>query len=369
MSELLATLVSEFKDDLPDVPLPADVNVAELTAGDDSPLFVTVPVLEVGARSDKGFTWTEPDVDRVVSEINTKRPEGNFGHIKPEDRSHAYSPGKVRWLGAVRVGKMAYAKCYVPKYATDAREYFRVAKAARARVGTSVYGLRGKQGLRDMNLETLDFGHPDRLGSSKGVVPAITSEFRRDRGMGEEQDQDKLIAELRDDRATLNLLVSEFKLEPDKPLESAKTLVSEMTALRAKAGVLDSLISEFGLGENPVADAKVLVAELAGHRARALVGDIDAIIAEMVKDNEPLRPFIRDYLVGDDGRALVATKDDAKAKIEELLKKDHIVNLAKSLVSETRGPNAFLKRRDGDKPEPLDTSPEAQARDRAWAGI
>ncbi len=368
MSELLAYLVSEMKDDMPDVPLPPEVNLAELAAGDDSPMYVTLPILEVGAKSDKGFSWAEQDVDRVVAEINTKRPEGNFGHIKPEDRSTAYHPGKVRWLGATRIGNTAYAKCYVPKYAGDAREYFRVAKATQARVGTSVYGLRGKQGLRDMNLETLDFGHPDRLGSSKGVVPKITSEFE-----GEKEDmdpKDQLIAELQGNQATYNLIVAELKLG-DKPLEAAKTLVSEIAGLRKDKSTLDALVSEMALdAEKPVATAKAIMAELGGHRQKALVTDIDAVIAEMVKDNEPLRPYIREFMVDDEGKAVVSTLDAAKARIKSLLERDHIKNLAKTLVSEQRGPNAFVRRKDaGDGDGKPDVTPEGVAAARASTGI
>lgn len=369
MSELLYSLVSEFKGDYPDVPFAAGVDANQFDPAKD--MFVTLPILKVGAKSRNGLMWTRAAVERIVHEINTKRVEGNLGHPRAEDRSTRYDLPALRWIGAVIADDgTAYAKAYIPEYANAVREYFRDAKRTNARVGTSVYGLRGKRGLEDMTLEELDIGHADRVSlPDAAAVPKITSEIRKGSDMGEELDQDKLIAELKDDRATLNLLVSEFKLDADKPLESAKTLVSEMTALRAKAGVLDSLISEFGLGENPVADAKVLVAELARHRARALVGDIDAIIAEMVKDNEPLRPFIREYLVGDDGRALVATKDDAKAKIEALLKKDHIVNLAKSLVSEMRGPNAFIQSRQKDGNAEVDVSPEAVARARASTGI
>lgn len=357
MSDLLAYLVSEYRQDvMPDVPFAPGIDVSKLTAGDVEPLFVRLPILKVGGKSDKGFTWGEPDVDRVVSEINIKRPEGNFGHVRPEDRSHKYDMGKVRWVGAVRVGDTAYAKAYVPKYAQDAREYFRVAEAAQARVGTSVYGRRGKAGLRDMTLETLDFGHPDRLGfEGAAVVPVLMSEFEGTEKVGQE-DQEGLISELKNDRATLNLVVSELKLDAKNPLQAAKSLVSEIADLRKQHELLGSIISELKLdAEKPLVTVKALVTELAEHQRAAMVGEVDALIAEMTKENETIRPFIREYVIETrDGRevSLYADKDALKARLDGLLKSDHIQNLAKTLVSEGRGPNAFVP---GRKPEDAKT--------------
>lgn len=347
MSELLAALVSEFAGQAPDVPFAPGVDVAGIQQDDPDPMFVTLPVCEIGAKSENGFTWGAQDVQRVIEEINSKRPEGIVGHVPLEERHHRYDLPKLRWVGATLVGNKAWAKAYVPTYAVDAREYFRVAKRTNARVGTSVYGRPGPRGLADMTLESIDLGHPDRLGYRAGaVVPHITSEMEGNT-MPENNDQTALIAELRNDRATLRALVSELRLEGADPLVAAKSLVSELAGLRQKSGVLDTLVTELALdAEKPEASAKALVAELAGHRQAALVSEVDALIAEMVQENEALRPYIREYVIERDAqgreRVTYPTKDAAQTRIKGLLESDLMKNLAQTLVSEQRGPNAFV---------------------------
>jgi len=68
---------------LPDVPLAAGLDVAAF--GDD-PLFVTLPVAQIGAVSRNGYRYAEGAVRGLVEQINAKKPEGRWGHVRPEDR-------------------------------------------------------------------------------------------------------------------------------------------------------------------------------------------------------------------------------------------------------------------------------------------
>jgi hypothetical protein len=356
MSELLYSLVTEFKGDYPDVPLAPGVDVEGIKQDDPNPFFVTLPLLRVGGKSDNGFTWQAQDVDRVMSEINTKRVEGGVGHIPKEKRSTQYDLPKLRWVGATLNDETLWGKAYIPTYAEDVRTYFKNAIRSGARVGTSVYGVRGKQGLSDMVLESIDLGHPDRLGyKGAGAVPLITSEIANEDTDVSENTNDALVAELRTDRDAQRELVSELQ-------DTIKAHESTIAELETSQTTLQALVSELSLDtDNPLADAKVLVAELAATRARNLVTDVKAVIAEMVELKE-LQPFISEYLIEetDDGaeRALVGSVDEAKARVTGLLAKDNFKSLAKSLVREQRGFNAIVHEAVGDKGD-LDFSEQA----------
>lgn len=356
MGEILAEFVSEFKGAYPDVPFAPGVDAEGIKADDSDPVFITLPLVKVGGKSNNGFTWTGPDVQRVVEEINSKRPEGNLGHIRPENRSSQYDLPKLRWVGAILVDGTAYGKAYVPKYANEVREYFRNAKRMNARVGTSVYGLRGKIGLADMTLESIDLGHPDRLGSPEAAaIPQITSEFEEQNKHTEEHDVDAnetLIAELRTDRDNERKTVSELQ----NSLRDKDKLVAE--GQQAKTD-LAALVSELNLGENPVQAAKALISELATLRKDKLERDINDVIVAEVK-NEAVRPYI--------SRLMTAkSADEAKAQVSELLKDPMIVELSKKLISEARGGGAYVGG-DADKGELKDT-PESRAEARRKTGI
>lgn len=361
MSELLYSLVTEMRGDYPDVPLAPGVQLDS----DDSekPFFVTLPLLKIGGQSDNGFTWERDDVLRVQEEIVNKRVEGGVGHVPKDQRSTKYDLPKLRWVGATLDSETLWGKAYVPKYAGDVREFFLDAFRTGAKVGTSVYGTRGKRGLSDMVLESIDLGHPDRLGfKGAGAVPVITSEMQ-DEDTPMSENNDALVAELRTDRDEAKALVAELQ-------DSLKERDQTIAELEQSKTTLETLVSEFGLGDNPVADAKVMVAELAALRQRKLVADIGDVVAELV-EAEAVRPYIKGYLVEetDDGvKPLVASLDEAKARVEGLLKQEHIQNLAKTLVREMRGPNAFVGK-PGDGKREVDLSPEAIAKARQFAGI
>jgi len=376
-------ILREFKThtmrgDFPDVPLYAHVDKDLLYKGDDDPLHIVLEISRIGEMSQSGMLHDAA----LVTELEKQLPGlgGMRGHLKQDERDTAFPLEDIDWVGHQRVGDSLWAKGYIPPGQT--RDYVRRVKARNGKLATSIYGPadarkwieKGKTwtpvGFR---LEQVDLAPARRASLDLGGAFTLTQMNDEEDGMGEGTGDQELIAELRTDRTTLNLLVSELKLDGDK-LAAAKLLVSEMADLRKHKTTLDEIISEMGLdAEKPVAAAKTIVAELTGHRRAALVAEVDVVIAELTKENELIRPFIREYVIGKDvqGResAAHATKDEAKARLEALLASDHIKALAQTLVSEQRGPNAFIRRRetgdDGGKP---DTSPEAVQRDRAWAG-
>lgn len=333
MSELLGTLVSELAAvQPPDIPLAPGVNIER-----DNPFYVTVPILKIGATSvnPETGTWTKRQVQNVVRQINEKRPEGGIGHVPRAERGSRYDLPALRWVGAQIVDDTAWAKAYVPSSQARVREYFEDALATKARVGTSVYGRQGKQGLNDMTLENIDLGHPDRLGLAEAAaIPKITQEMEND-DMAEENNAQK--SEVVSELAVTNRLLG---------TEHADTvaLVAEYRQMEGKAKLLDNIVAELDLSaETPMQDVRVVVAELQALRAGALVSDIDAMLDKTCEKNTALKPYLEDYLVAEqDGRkvATVSTIEEAQTRLASLLERDHIKNLQKRLVSETMGPDA-----------------------------
>lgn len=339
MSELLFSLVSELKGTPPDVPFAPGVDVDGLKADDPDPMFLTLPIVKVGGVSGNGFTWERPDVENVVREINAKKPEGIEGHVTLAERSSKYVLPKVRWLGAALIGDTAYAKGYIPRTAAETREYLRVAKRSGARVGTSVYGLRGKRGLSDMSLESIDFGHPDRLGlPDAAAVPHLTSEMQTNTQPIEEpimpnDGELKLVSELTSAKDNALRQVSEMITK----LGEKDQQISELQKRDKLFGDIEQLIAEID-GETAPAKVKKLVAELAETRKLARQAVVKEWVEKAIEavELEELRPTIIAQMGEVDSLKM------AEKRVAELMERPDIKLIAEALLTRVAGPKAFV---------------------------
>jgi len=353
MSELLGGMVSELRGSYPDVPFAPGVDAEGIREDDANPMFVTLPLVKVGGVSRNGLHWKREAVERVVAQINDKRPEGYLGHVPAEKRATQFEFGKLRWVGAKLADDgTAWAKAYVPKYAEDARDYFRLAKRTGAFVGTSVYGMKGEAGLEDMQLESIDLGHPDRVANPASVaVPMVTSE------MAEETPPPTPPHSNREGMKKEGGDVTENKQESE-PVDENKTAVAELTALRdAAMGQVAELTAQIEQGKAAVAElqAKVAVleqiselvggdpleavrgwmAEKAAAAEAARSAAIGAVVTELVA-LEALRPTVLAQL------GAVQTADEARVRVSELMAREDIQVIAEALAQRTMGPRAVV---------------------------
>src|SRR5574341_769890 len=175
-SEMLHVQVSEFRGTYPDIPLPEDIDKEALNGA----FFVTLPIMPPNAKSGNGRKYSAKFPETVAREINVNRPEGRWGHLRPDERPTRYEPPAVRWLAAAMDGNgMAWGKL-IP-LTPEAKEHFRVAKATNARVATSIYGWVTEQNGEavDIELESIDLADPSRAGIKETVAkPVITSEMQ-----------------------------------------------------------------------------------------------------------------------------------------------------------------------------------------------
>ncbi len=170
---------------LPVVPFAPGIDQTALTAGDDAPLFVTLPIAKVG-RSRNGRYYDAAVVAEIAEQVNRDRPGGIMGHIAEAERATRYDRPEVIWLGATVAGDTAYGKGYIPPYARDTRDFLRRAKAAGHQVATSIYGrwqqahdaaLGAVKVLAGGTLESIDFAPAARAGMAFDGGFALSAEM------------------------------------------------------------------------------------------------------------------------------------------------------------------------------------------------
>lgn len=185
LSQLRDGIISELNSSV-DVPLSSGIDITVLTAGDENPMFVTLPVIKVGLSRNKRY-YSQEILREIDDQIKATRPGGILGHIGDQERGTRFDIPKVIWVGSLLQGDTLFAKGYIPQSATDLREYLTVAKATGHRVSTSIYG-QWPQQFDATNqqhivgpggtLESIDFAPPARAGMDLQAEVMLTSEMQ-----------------------------------------------------------------------------------------------------------------------------------------------------------------------------------------------
>lgn len=294
--------ISELRGAYPDIPLPENMR----TELGDNALFVTLPIGRVGARSRNGRTYTREAVQAMVDAVNQTKPEGRWGHLRDDERSTRYDPPAIRWLAAMMDGQgVAWAKG-LPLTA-EAREHFRVAKIAGAKVGTSVYGFGKMDGDRVVafELETIDLADPNRVGiPDTAAEPMLTTEMK---------DEDLMEITLNDvpesvrqqiiEQATNQqngARIQEIEGQNRTLTEQVTTLTNERNAARGEVSRLLVTYAEARIAESvQLEPVRLLVARMVGIREKdgsktiegaSTVAELDAAITAVLSD-ESVKAF------------------------------------------------------------------------------
>lgn len=233
--------VGEFRGSFPDVPTAAGVDMDALKASDPDMMLVTLPIIpQVGATSRNGLLYDDALANDIVAQINAKRPEGIFGHLKEEDRATAFPEPAAVWLGAMRDGNQVWAKAMVTS--PDAKARIRRLKATGGQIATSIYGkgsyeptaTKGVRRLAAFDLESLDFAPPARAALGNGAHPHVTAELEQgDPDMNREQ----IIAEL-----TLNDIPAAIREQIVAEAQQRSTATQTIAELQQAVADRDALI-------------------------------------------------------------------------------------------------------------------------------
>ncbi len=326
-----AVMVCEFKGEFPTVPTFKDVDIAELTAGDDDPQFVTLPIAKDGmiSAAPNKRHYSAAFVAEMQRQIYEKRPIGNQGHVAKEDRETEYPTPVLYWVGTLKQNDTLYGKAYAPVSETSAM--IKRSRAAKSKIATSLYGLGTSTWNADLaawdvdpesfSLESIDLAPPDRAGvQDLAVVPQLTSEMN-DKGTknDSETNEDKLMGTDKNNK------------QDDKPVATVAdraTIISEMTekdavllppvvsAVVIAAAPATKMIAEMrealSVDEkaDPIATIKALVAELKAIKEKSLVTEIAAAIDEAIKV-----PAVRPVVL-----ALVNARKPEAGKVADVVK-------------------------------------------------
>jgi hypothetical protein len=283
-----------------------------------------MPIIpQIGATSRNGLLYDDELAAAIVAQINDKRPDGIWGHLKEEDRSTAFPEPAATWIGAIRDGNTVWAKALI---SGPAKARIKRLKATGSQIATSIYGKgdyepvsAGVRRLRNFDLESLDFAPPARAALRNGTQPLVTAELEQETP---EMDKQQIISELTvaDIPAPLReLIVAELR----QAVSDRDTLVSEL-----QTSVAEYRRREFGaavkakvaaLTNWPVTEATAvakldafrrtlesrIVTELAGDAAK-----LETVAETVWADLQPLAETVRDALAGP--AAVVTSKVGSK---------------------------------------------------------
>jgi hypothetical protein len=310
------------------VSLPPD-KVAEITEGDDDPLFATF-VIQSGWSKSKRY-WPPEILASISEQINTANEPvvGYMGHIKPDDDPFTFPDIHFQWLKSVIQPSTDKTKMFVKAYVlpgTKAREYLKrkLVRTVSVRGDANLKRIQGGVAVSEFDLESIDLSRPRKAGMKTQLV-ALTAEMEDSTVKPEE------IAALQENelRAHNSALVTEIESKATKPLAEK---VSEMEAA-AEDGKKDSdLLVEIrktlGLAED--ADVLTTVGELMTKLKESTKGMKDKIFSEVLEKkfkNEATRNLVRRLAVSemetpededDDG---AEDEDKYRSKVEEMVNK------------------------------------------------
>lgn len=332
-------VVRELRGDYPDVPFFDDVDIAELTKGDDDPLYLTIPIGKANVISGNKRFYDEAWLQELERQVREQRPIGIMGHLSEEEVNTKFPEEAVFWLGVRRIGEMLWAKGYIPK-ASAARDRIRRYKATNKAIGTSIFakaeGVWNKaRGAFDMaastlKLQQIDIGPADRIGiPALASVPILTAEMQQSEHEQENDMPDKgkldYINEMT--REDARLLPDEVRAAI---LESVQTPpeVAQVAEIRAALGVdekadLAKTITEMRKQQAEQAKAAIAnrITELASNKDKGIaVESVRGVVMELVNARNP------------------QSIEEAETAYQEVAASAHVTELLKATVKATMGP-------------------------------
>lgn len=361
--------VGRFRGNFPDVETAAEVDMESIRKRDADPMFVTLPIAEIGSVSGNGLLYDAPLVDSIAEQINAKRPGGIFGHLKDEDRSISFPLPAGLWIGAKRVGQTLWAKAYIPPGA--ARDYVQNLKDVGGEIATSIYGKGKFEKVRDgvkrllnFNLESLDFAPPARAALGMGAIPHVTSEMNQ-REEAEMPEVTKTIQELQNAKVAPVSGWNPVQQQQAAGDATVAELTSRLSALADRNTVLETTVQEFQRREFERA-----VEEAVAEYTNWNVGDTEKDAnGKTAKDKlNALRGMFRRAILAKVGSD---QKVESIAEIAAATWDDEIKSIAETIRDALAGPAAIVRGRvqQTNAAPKLEDTPENRAKARADMGI
>lgn len=320
-------VVWELRGSYPqDIPHFVDIDIAELTSGDESPFFLTIPIGEANVKSGNGRYYDEAWLQELERQVVVNRPIGIMGHLKEGEME--FPPEAIHWVGVKRIGEMLWGKGYIPP--GEARERIRRYKATNKKIATSIYAkARGvydkavdalRMAADSMQLHQIDIGPVDRVGiPSLGMVPFITAEMTNNNQETNTMDKLTVINEMTADDA---------RLLPD----TVRQAVIATVQTPPEVAMVSELRAELG-GGDMLAVVKELKQAREASRQTAVNGRITELVTEGIKV-ESLRPLVVELVQAKAPDTVEAVEAVYKTVVESAA----VTEMLKTHVSQAGGP-------------------------------
>lgn len=294
------------------VPIASGIDISKLVGPNGEPPFlVDLPILEYGDgfKSRNNRPWRQAGAINLQETIMSQKLEGQLGHMKPEDRGHQYTLPALWWIGAQLEGTpekgIVKGKAFVPSSREDVRDYFRTADRIKAKVGVSVYGMPGKNGTDDAIFESIDIGHPTRLGiANLAQTPEIVAELEN------------------------NPVDPVTTPTPEQIQEMLSNSLVQLTQPIAE------LFGDQKLG--PADLIKQLVEEVRTSRRQVVISEFHEKVRAKYEKTPAVATYILELVDDED----VETLDQALALVEKRAAKPTVAKHIQELVTEAGGPAA-----------------------------
>jgi len=337
------TAISELRGAYPTVPIAADVDYAELIAGDDDPQFLTIPIGKANVKSGNGRYYDEAWLQELERQTLTNRPIGLFGHLSESERATAFPMEAVHWVGAVREqdSGILWGKAYIVP--GPARDRIRRYKAQGKTLATSIDAHADgawdeslnayRMDPKTLKLAQIDIAPADRAGiATLARVPALTSEMQNGTvELSEVQNKEPKMA----DKTKLDYInemeASDARLLPDPVRQAVLSTVPVAPEVATVATIRETL------GLDAKADVAGAIAEMKRVQAEQAKAAVTSRITELVKDGikmEGVRPLVMELVTARNPQ----TVGEAEAAYKAVAELDSVKALLAARVVETMGP-------------------------------
>lgn len=333
-------LISEYQGVFPDIPVFSDIDVVELTSGDERPLFVTLPIGKANAKSGNSRFYDEAFLAELERQVRDIKPIGLMGHLSEEQRAFAFPAEAVHWVGAMRVKEYLLGKGYLPQ--GDSRTRLQRYRATQKKIATSI-DARGdgvwseqlgayKMIASSLVLNQIDIAPADRAGiADLSAVPLLTQEMARESGIivvqpikSEKKGKSKMDED--DKKVIQELKAKDVGLLPD---EVRAAIIQEYS---------QEIKETLGLSDANIVDAVKSIMQKDAEREKTAVHNR---IVEMASTGDQAIKIeaVREMVV-----ELVEAKNpktvaEAEAAYAEVLEKPSVKKALEMALQETMGPS------------------------------
>lgn len=328
--------ITELRGSYPNVPIASDVDFASLTAGDSEPVFLTLPIGKINAKSGNGRFYDEAWIKELERQTLATKPIGLMGHLKPDERATAFPDEAIHWVGAVMEQDTLWGKGYIPP--GPVRDRIRRYKAQGKAIATSIDAFAEgvwedgigayRMTAGSLRLNQIDLAPADRAGiPSLAAQPIITSEMADNQPPTQaeeftEMDKLQLIRELTAEDARLlpkpvrDAIIGDQRAAPE---------VAQMAQIRETLGIDANADLATAIRE--------LIAERENQRKNAINGKITELVNSGIRA-EAMRPLITELVTA----RQPATVEAAQAAYDAVAASEAVKKMLGAHVQETMGP-------------------------------